>query len=233
MKRALVALVILCGILLVLPQLFLPAWTERSIERGVTQRFPGATGVEAKIASFPALQLALGRATSVELNLKRVPLHGLTVDSLVIHGQDLVLDLPQLVSGTKVQVKHAKSLSAVMVVTERDINEYLWRQAPEARGLRVRLNPGGVVLEGTLNVLGRNVSVQITGYFRLGPNAVLQFVPQDVMIEGARVPQVLVQTIFQQFALPLDLTDWGLPLAADSIELQQGRVVITGTMTQR
>lgn len=225
LRHLAVALVASVAILAV-SQLFLPRAVETRIETGLARSLEGVRLVRARIEAFPAVKLLAGHVDTFDLDLRRVPLGELVVDAVLVDGQGLVVDVPRLVQGRGVEIRAAQELRATLVIAEADLNEYFWSQVHDARFFQVSLNKGRALLKGTLNLLGRPLEVQVGGVFKVDGPTRIAFVPEEISVDNARVPQFLLDLITQEWAIVLDVGMTPFALVLDELHVEDGQLLI-------
>ncbi len=225
LRRAAVLLAVAAA-LLVVSQLVLPRTVETRIEKELQSALPGARFVRASVEASPGLKLLAGRIDEVDLDLRRVPLGDLVVDALLVDGRGLIVDVPRLVQGRGVEIKEAEELRATLVIAEADLNEYFWSQVHEARFFRVSLDKGRALLTGEVNLLGRSLEVYVSGVFRVEGPASVAFIPEEVSLQNARLPEALLDLITQEWAVVLDIGKTPFDLALDELHIEDGQLLI-------
>jgi len=224
LRRAAVLLV--AAALLVVSQLVLPRTVETRIEKELQSALPGARFVRASVEASPGLKLLAGRIDEVDLDLRRVPLGDLVVDALLVDGRGIVVDVPRLVQGQGLVINEAEELRATLVIAEADLNEYFWSQVHEARFFRVSLEKGRALLTGEVNLLGRSLEVYVSGVFRVEGPASVAFIPEEVSLQNARLPEALLDLITQEWAVVLDIGKTPFDLALDELYVEDGQLLI-------
>lgn len=213
----------------VVAQVTLPRMIESRVERELSVVLPDAKVVRAEVDAVPAVKLLWGSVDRLDMDIRRVSFEGLVVDAILIDGQGLVVDVGRLLRREGVVITSAAELRATLAVAEHDLNDYLWTQLPDARGFRVSLERGGAAVQGSVNVLGRALDVRVSGYFRVdGPTQVI-FVPEDVSVENARVPQILLDWVTQEWSIGFDFGQLPFGLTIEELRVENGQMLIYGT----
>src|SRR5690554_1981065 len=146
--------------------------------------------------------------------------------ALLVDGRGLIVDVPRLVQGRGVEIKEAEELRATLVIAEADLNEYFWSQVHEARFFRVSLDKGRALLTGEVNFLGRSLEVYVSGVFRVEGPASVAFIPEEVSLQNARLPEALLDLITQEWAVVLDIGKTPFDLALDELYVEDGQLLI-------
>lgn len=230
--RLAVAAVLLVGIA-VFGQLWLPRWVEDRIEAGMRRSFTEVQWVNADVRAVPAYVLLGGRMNSVNLDARRVALGDLMVDAVLLDGRNVVVNMPKLLSGRGVEVRSADYLKATFVIAEDDLNRYFWEQVNHSQFFRVDLERGQAVLRGRLNLLGREMDVRVAGVFEANGGNRISFVPKEVTVDNARVPQLLLDMIAREWSLSLELDQDAIPLEITDLMVEDGKLLIYGTQPRR
>lgn len=215
--------------ILIVTQLTLPGALESRIERELARSLEGARLIRAEVEAFPAIMLLLGRVDRLNLDMRGVLLGDLIVDAVLVDGRNLVVDPLKLIRGHGVTMASATSLRATLVVGEDDLNQYLWSRLPDARSFRVSLDRGQALLEGAITLLGREFDVHVRGHFRVDGPARLAFIPEDVSVESARVPQFLLEWFSQEWEIAVDLGQLPFSLVIEELRVENGQLLIYGT----
>lgn len=222
------AIVVLAALEIALPRAF-----EARIERELGRVFQEARLVRASLESFPAAALLWGRIDRIHLDLRRVAVSGLTVDAVLVDGEDLVVDMPKLLRGEGVEIEDAGALRATLVISEEDLNEYFWSRVENRRSFRVSLERGQAVLAGSLTLLGRELDVRVSGSFRVAGPTSVAFVPEQVSVDGAPVPQFLVDWVASEWQLVLDLGGAPFEVAIEQLWIEDGELLVYGARPRR
>jgi len=209
-------------------QFTLPQALERRVERELARTFEGSRMVRVGIEAFPAVALLWGRVDRIHLDLRRVPLGDLVVDAVLVDGKDLVVDVPKLLWGNGVEIQGARELRATFVIAEEDLNQYFWSQIHDARFFKVSLTRGQAVLEGGLTLFGREIDVRVSGVFRVAGPASIAFIPQQVTVDNAAVPQLLVDWVTSEWQIVLDLGEAPFAIAIEELWVEEGELLIYG-----
>lgn len=209
-------------------QIALPGMVSRRVERELNRAFAGARLVRVEIQSFPAVELLGGRVDRLTVDLRRVPLGDLIVDAVLVDGQELVVDVPKLLSGRGVEIRRARELRATLAVSEDDLNQYFWSQVHEARFFSVSLARGQAVLQGVLNLFGRELDIRVSGVFRVAGPASIAFVPREVLVDDAAVPPILRDLLTSQWQIVLDLGEAPFAIGIEELHVEDGQLLIYG-----
>lgn len=214
-------------------QLLLPGLVEDRIAEGLRRSFGDVKIVRAKVSAYPAYHLLQGRIDSVNLDLRRVAIGDLVVDAVLLDGRNVRLDMGRLVAGEGVRVTDADALRGTFVIAEDDLNEYFWARFNQSRFFRVALDRGQAVLTGNMHVLGRDLAVRVAGEFRVGDRTSVSFVPSEVKVQNATVPQIFLDLIAKEWAVSLELDQDAIPLVVEDLLVEDGRLFIYGRRPAR
>lgn len=231
--RRVVVLILAAVLVLAAIQLALPRVIESRLEKELAAALPGARVVRAEVDAFPAVKLLWGRVDRLSLDVRRATFDGLVVDAALIDGRDLVIDAGRLLRREGVVITSAAELRATLAVAQDDLNEYLWSRLPDARGFQVSLERGAAAVTGAVNVLGRALDVRVSGSFRVeGPTQVI-FVPEQVSVESARVPQFILDLAAQAWQIGLDFRALPFGLGVEELRIDEGQLLIYGSRPDR
>jgi len=226
-RRIAAALAAAIGILII-AQLTLPRALEARIERALSRSFEEASLVRAEIRSVPAVELLWGRIDRAELELRRVVLGEIAVDAVRVDGEELWVDAPKLFRGEGVDVKAAKALRATLVLTEEDVNQYFWSRIQGAKRFRVSLERGQARVAGSFSLFGREFDVRVNGKFRVAGPASVAFVPEQVSVDDAAVPQFLIDLVASEWQLLLHFGEAPFSIAIEDLLIEDGRLWVYG-----
>lgn len=227
--RRVVLLIVAAVLVLGAIQLTLPRVIESRVEKELEAALPGAILVRSEVEAFPAVKFAWGRVDRLSVDVRRATFDGLAVDAALIDGRDLVVDVGRLLRREGVVVVSAADLRATLVVAQDDLNEYLWSRLPDARGFRVLLERDEAVVTGTVTVLGRALDVRVSGGFRVEGPTLVVFVPHEVHVEDARVPQFVLDLVTAEWQIGFDLRELPFGLTVDELRIEEGRLLIYGS----
>lgn len=209
-------------------QLVLPGLVENRIEAGIVQSLDDVKLVRVEVRAIPAYALLVGRIPAISIDLRRVTMGDLTIDAVLLDGRNLVIDIPKLLSGEGVDVRSADSLRGTFVISEDDLNEYFWTKVQPSKFFRVALDRGRAVLQGQLNLLGKEMSVTVSGIFQVTDGTTVSFVPKDVTVAETAVPRLLMDVIAKEWGIALDLKQAAIPLIVEDLLVEDGQLLIYG-----
>lgn len=216
-------LVLLLGLAV---QLLLPPATGLLLTQMLRARLGAEGSVRVTVTSLPALELLLGRIDRLRIDARSVRLDALGVETLLADVRDLWVDMPALIQGNFVRRRQGEA-RARLVLTEEDLNRYLWTEVDPSRRFRIRLTPGGASLQGSF--LGDVLPVRIDGDLILHDPTHIRFQPQRVSVREAQLPEPILRVLGDELIFPVDLADLPLAIGLDQLSLGDGWLVTTGS----
>lgn len=228
--RIVAAVVAMIVAAIFLTQYTVPGIVSQRIEEGIVHSFPQGATARVRVASQPAIALLLGRFDRLDLEINRAQIdEGLTVEVISIQGSGVRLDMSALLSGEGVRVASARDLTTRLHITEANLNQYFWTHAPDATNFRVTLNDGRANFQGHITLLGREVEVTGSGHFRIEKPATVLFVPDELRVANANVPQGILDAFKDQWSMGVDFSRSVIPMTVDRVQATGGTLIISGT----
>lgn len=216
-------LVLLLGLAI---QLLLPPATGLLLTRLLRAPLGAEGSVRVTVTSLPALELLLGRIDRLRIDARSVRLDALGVDTLLADVRDLWVDVPALMQRDFIRRRQGEA-RARLVLTEEDLNRYLWTEVDPSRRFRIRLTPDGASLQGSL--FGDVLPVRVDGELILHDPTHIRFQPQRVSVREAQLPEAILRVLGEELIFPVDLTGLPLAIGLDQLSLGDGWLVATGS----
>ena len=165
--------------------------------------------------------LLLGRVDRLNLDMRGVLLGDLIVDAVLVDGRDLVVDPLKLLRGHGVTMASATSLPRHPGCRRgRSQPVSLEPAARQARLLSSLARPGTSSPRGGDHPARAGVRRTRERSLSSDGPARLAFIPEDVSVESARVPQFLLEWFSQEWEIAVDLGQ--LPFSLVIEELRVG-----------
>jgi LmeA-like phospholipid-binding len=175
-----------------------------------------------QVRDFPFLpHLLTGRFSTVDLAATDARARGLELKSVEVHLRDVNVSRAVLFGGHGlVRVGRAEGQ---VELSQDQINRLL---ADRLAGGEVTLEPSGVRLRVSTQVLGQRVDAVVAG--RLAArNGRLAFQPQSVEVGGVRDP-VLERSLISRFAVDVPLPQLPADIQVERVDTEPGAVVLAG-----
>lgn len=230
--RIVLAAVLILVLVVTAGQFALPRLAEERIEWALTDALDDVRWVRAEVRAWPPVIILGGRFTSINLDVRRATVGAITVDAILLDGQNVKVDMSRLLAGEGVYVESAQELRATFVIDQDDLNHYFWEQVNHSQFFSVALRRGRAELTGRIRLLGREMDVRVSGDFRVDGPSEVTFVPREVTVENTRVPQLLLDAIAHEWGITLALYQDAIPLVITDLLVEDGKLFVYGTHPQ-
>lgn len=209
-------------------QLILPRMVEDQLAAGIRDSVGPVGLVHVDVSAFPAWHLLGGKVRQMTVDVRQAHIGGLKIEAFLIDAHNLLIDMPKLRRGEGFTVRAADSLRVSAVISEGDLNAYLWAEVDPSRRFQIRLTPEVSYLEGSIKVLGKAIGVKVRGRFEVADRTLARFVVDDVEIQNARLPRFIVDALLPKWAVQIDLANSPVPLEVRDLRVEDGRLFIYG-----
>jgi uncharacterized protein YpmS len=178
--------------------------------------------------AFPAWKLFRGELDSLSIDMRNARFGDLPVSALVIDGNYLSVDLQRLLGAKReFRIRRAESLKATLMLTERDLNQYLWKAVDPERSFNVSFAHDKASFAGKVRVLGVPFTVNLGGRFALVGPTTLRFVPDEFYLAQMKLPKwVLENFVAKAFTIPLQVKGLPVEVRITRVLLEQGRLYL-------
>lgn len=226
-KRALVLVLLVAAGLAVLGQVALPRFAANVIRAELLAR-TSAEMVTVETRAFPAWKLFSGRLDYLGIDMRNAKFGDLPVSAFYVDGNFLRVDLRKLLGQRReFRVERAESLKATLMLTERDLNQYIWRTADPDRNFKVGFSQEAASFTGQVRVLGVRFNVNLSGRFALVGPTTLRFVPDEFYLAKMKLPRWVLDTfVAKAFTIPLQVKNLPVEVRITRIRLEQGRLYL-------
>ena len=215
-SRAFKAPVIIVVVLLLLwaiTEIAGPPIAEAVVKGMIQDRYPQATDPSVSISAFPALKLAFKKYDKLTVIVNVITLEGVSFDSIeLISDEWPVGRFRGVIRPDEIQrffsLKHSYVIDPQLTIQENQLS-----------------------VAGKVNVGGLKVSVNAVGTLEPVDGKKIFFKPQDIQVAGiplAGQGVTLVQQVMQEN--PVFTVREDLPYATTQIIIEQGKMVIKGTV---
>lgn len=225
MVRLLIGLIVLLAVLTVSGEFFLPELVARGLEAGLRNTLIQEADLSVSLNSYPALKLLLGRFDSLTVETRDLRIADLKIKSYSAAAENVVVNLRSLLRDRRLIFDQRENLQIKIVLTEKDLNDYLWKEAPDLKDFSLRLLEGAAAVVGTFDFLGNAHELFLGG----------QFVPQDdrvilrideMRVDSAEVSETIKEIFLARLNLYIDLTNAPAPLKATKVTVAPGSMTI-------
>lgn len=218
MKKRVWKYVFLFLILILAIQLLLPVLAERKLNKIILAQVEEIGELDIELASFPSIEILLGKIDFVEISAERPVYQDLLISSLNVKYRDVLLK-GNTFEGDNTYLK--------ILITEDDLNNYLKNTSPDLANLEISLKPGQVLLTGKVPFLNTSLNIRVTGGFLVKneENKVV-FQPEEMKVERVNIPVNLVSKYIEDAYFTLDLNQLNFPLEIDRVKVEEAQIII-------
>lgn len=213
-------------------EFWLPGWASTRLERALRQELAPAGFVELEARSYPAFRLLAGRIDRLRAEGREFPVGGLRVEALVVEGQGVTYDGPSLYRRGEFRLRGADALRVTLVVNEQALNEFFWQQADPQHRFRLTFTDGQARLQGALNVLGRELSIRVSGRLTVKGADRVAFEPEQLSLEKLELPAFVLNMLAERWVIRLDFSSLPFPLELTDVRINGGRLYVYGRQAQ-
>lgn len=228
-RAALIVVLIVLALAAGAAQLYLPPLVEARLEGALAQALQVDSGVEARLTAMPAVRLLWGHVDQVHITAEGAHLDGLRVDKVLIQGNRVRIDAPELRRTGRLAVLDADRLDVSFQVSEDDLDRFVKEYA---RGMpaefETELADGSLQLHGELAFFGRTFPLTVEGSLELVSSTRIDFVPSRIVVDTMQVPQFVLEGAMQvdELRVGLDVARFPVPLEVSSVVLQPGWLTV-------
>ena len=212
--------------LLLSGQFFLPRYTAHELEKSLADEITAYQELTVEVATFPALELLWGRADRIEVRGREILVDRLELDTLRAEFSDLKL----VERKGEWEVVEGVNESLYLLLSEESLNDYLATKEELAlfKRFKLDLTPQQVILKGVLSLFNAEVTLQLTGNFKLIEDEEIIFVSDQLAVENFLVSTSSVEQLKDKLQFSLDLSNLALPLEVRKIKLKSDCLEILG-----
>jgi hypothetical protein len=201
---------------------------ENQLAAGIRESAGPAELVDVDVKAFPAWQLLQGKVQDLTIDVRQAHINKLKVEAFLVDAHNLVVDRAALKNGTGFGIKAADSLQVSAIITESDLNNYIWAQNEKARNFQVRLSPEWTGLRGSVSLLGRAVDLNVKGHFAIQERTKVTFVVDQVDVEKTSLPRFIIDALAPHWGVEIDLKQSPVPLEVRELRVEDGKLFIYG-----
>jgi hypothetical protein len=209
-------------------QLILPRMVESQLAAGIRETAGPAELVDVDVKAFPAWQLLQGKVQDLTIDVRQAHINDLKVEAFLVDAHNLVVDRGTLKSGNGFGIKAADSLQVSAIITESDLNNYIWAKNEKARNFQVRLGKEWTGLQGSVNLLGRTIGLNVKGHFAIEERTRVAFVVEQIDVEKTSLPRFIIDALAPRWGVEIDLRQSPIPLEVRDLRVDDGKLFIYG-----
>lgn len=226
--RGSIAILIAISIAFAGGQMILPRMAENQLAAGIRETAGPAELVQVDIDAFPAWQLLQGRVPTLAVDVRQAHINDLKIEAFMVDGHNVVLDAQALRQGKGLSVKAADSLQVSTVVSEDDLNAYIWEKNDNARNFHIVLDPQWTGLKGSVSVLGKALEINVKGHFAVLEHTRVAFLVDEVTMQNATLPRFIIDALAPHWPVEIDLSQSPVPLEVRDLRVENHRLFIYG-----
>lgn len=230
-KRLLIILSVLIFLIIaaVVAEFVLTSQAESQLSSVVQKKLNLASPPEVKIIAHPLLfKLYQGRIDYIQIDADNVTYDQFKADQIVVTIKNLEFDSDQLLSRRELLVKKVDLGLVKVVISEAEVNKYA---QGILSGSRIKLEKGRLRYLGTVTYFGQTVNLDIKGRIVVSGNQAISFFPDKEGIEDLAAPDFVKSYLAESLSTQLTLPDLPITVKLLSVEVEPGRLVIDGQIT--
>lgn len=227
MRKTLLSIIIVVLLIFIGTQVYVPAYMEARLAESL-RTATGIPSLNVNVRTFPAVRLLTGTVEHMTVAAADVVVDGLRIESLQLEAENVRVGVGALLIGRSPSVRVGGASTVRLTVTDESLTEYANAVPEMPPGVHIDISERGVELQGRVALLGSAIDATIVGRFQPVDETAIQFVPDDVAVEGQALPAFLVAVIRELVSVQVDLADGPLPIAVDDVIHEPERLVVVG-----
>jgi len=208
----------------VFSETLLPWLARETLQTRMNQRL-SISDVQVAADSRPGILLALGEVQHLHAVAHQGKVGQIYFREISLSGENVRLNLRDLLQAGKVALKSADKLVLKGVVDEENLQEVLTRKLDKVENVQVSISPAGVLVTANTKLMGRMVDIELEGNV-IEDSGSLYFQMTHLAFKNSRIGTAKLSEMFGN----IQLTPPGrLPLGLQISDVQQtnGAIVIT------
>lgn len=226
MRKGLTILGALFIIIIVFSETLLPWLARETLQTRMNQRL-SISDSQVAVDSHPGILLALGEVQHLHAVAHQGKVGQVYFRELSLEGENVRMNLGELLQAGKVAFKSADKLVLKGVVDEENLQEVLTRKLDKVENVQVSITPDGVVVTANTKLLGRIVDIELEGNI-IEDGGSLYFQMTHLAFKNSRIGTAKLEEMFGNVQLA---PPGRLPMGLQITDVQQtnGAIVITAT----
>ncbi len=183
-----------------------------------------AENVTVDVRAMPGFLLLVGRMDSLDVVVDNARLGDIQVAQLILHGENLQVDLSALDSRDGSAIQSADNLELTGVITQQALQDMLVKKMAKVDNLHVQMDAEKISATGQVKLLGRMVDITLEGKV-LPENGGLYFHMTRLDIRNAVLGQAVLGNFFGDILI-FDLYNSPVRAEIDDVQQQDGQITI-------
>lgn len=189
-----------------------------------------AENVTVDVRAMPGFLLLVGRMDSLDVVVDNARLGDIQVAQLILHGENLQVDLSALDSRDGSAIQSADNLELTGVITQQALQDMLVKKMAKVDNLHVQMDAEKISATGQVKLLGRMVDITLEGKV-LPENGGLYFHMTRLDIRNAVLGQAVLGNFFGDILI-FDLHNSPVRAEIDDVQQQDGQITIKAVGTK-
>ena len=224
MRKGLTILGALFIIIIVFSETLLPWLARETLQTRMNERL-SATDAQVSVDSQPGILLILGQIQQLHAVVHQAKVGQVYFRELSLSGENVRLNVGDLLQAGKVALKSADKLVLKGVVDEENLQEALTRKLDKVENVQVNITPERVLVTANTKLFGRIVDIELEGNI-IEDSGSLYFQMTHLAFKNSRIGTAKLGEMFGNIQLaPPGRLPMGMQI--DDVQQTNGAVVIT------
>lgn len=222
-------LLVIVGLAAATAEFLLPEMVSKAVAQGMSG-FLGTEQTTAKVEKRPAVAMLKGEFDRIELYAQNAKVDKITFSQLDSTLQDVQLDMNELLSHRKVQLKRVGKIDMTAAVTQEELARYLNQNVKGIKNASVNVTSGKVELKGGF-ALGAIASISVTLEGKIVEDGQkIKFVTERFLLNNSLVGSIGGSTLTEIGLVDIKKLPFGVTVR--DITMEPGKVVIKASNGQ-
>ena len=226
MRKGLTIFSLLFIILIVFGQFVLPSLAEKTAQARITAG-DRAAAAEVSLQSQPSILLLLGQIDAVKAKADGLRIGQVRLQQVTMEGRNIRVDVPAFIMDDELRVRSADALSFTGVIREDNIQELLQRRVDKLQNVQVKITRESIKASAQAKIMGRMADIDLEGTV-VENDGGLYFHMTRLNIRNSVLGKASMGELFGDILLT-KLTALPLKAQVDSVEMQEGQIVVTAS----
>ena len=213
-------------ILIVFGQFVLPSLAEKTAQARITAG-DRAAAAEVSLQSQPSILLLLGQIDAVKAKADGLRIGQVRLQQVTMEGRNIRVDVPAFIMDDELRVRSADALSFTGVIREDNIQELLQRRVDKLQNVQVKITRESIKASAQAKIMGRMADIDLEGTV-VENDGGLYFHMTRLNIRNSALGKASMGELFGDILLT-KLTALPLKAQVDSVEMQEGQIVVTAS----